>query len=354
MCAVRIAPVLLGIARRMEAICPDAWLVNFVNPVAVISGMINNHTKIKSMGVCAGFVNHLWDISRIFGCDEEAKDLSVRTAGVNHLSFITHGTWQNRDLFEMLDAHLSKAWEPPVLQSRWNDTAKQSIQYSVSRLVRYWRELGALVFSTEGDGLDHLMYDEAVRMRLEQHVDVSEAGVVERMKARQASRDEADQSFTKWSQQDLDGSFWDPAVNPDSRFWRKDQDIFVRIFTALSGVVESEVAVSVPNRGAIEGIKDRHVVEYTQHLSTAGLVSACPDGKYVIPDVVHGLVSGLATHQTMLGDALATEDPVLLAKAMLAYPVKSYTQDARALFRDLFDIWDADLLPAYRLAKNHF
>ncbi len=93
MCAVAIAPVLLHIARTMEKICPQAWLVNFVNPVAVISGMINNHTCIRTLGVCQGFTNHLWDIPRIFGNDEQAQSLrsSLPVSTTSAMSYGEHG-----------------------------------------------------------------------------------------------------------------------------------------------------------------------------------------------------------------------------------------------------------------------
>ena len=97
LCAVSIAPVLLDLARRMERHCPDAWLINFVNPVAVISGMINNHTRIRALGVCAGFTNHLSDIPRLFGRDEEAPEIDVLVAGINHLSYIVKASWKDGD-----------------------------------------------------------------------------------------------------------------------------------------------------------------------------------------------------------------------------------------------------------------
>ena len=67
--AIKGAPILMNIAEQMTRCCPSAWLVDFANPVAVLSGMINNHTTVKSLGVCAGYTNHQWDLSRILGKD---------------------------------------------------------------------------------------------------------------------------------------------------------------------------------------------------------------------------------------------------------------------------------------------
>ena len=38
----------------MEKCCPKAWFVDFANPVAVYSGMLNNHTQIRALGICGG------------------------------------------------------------------------------------------------------------------------------------------------------------------------------------------------------------------------------------------------------------------------------------------------------------
>ncbi|HEY9247901.1 MAG TPA: hypothetical protein VIO38_02170, partial [Rariglobus sp.] len=356
MCAVKIAPVILNIARTMERCCPRAWLVNFVNPVAVLSSMVNNHTGIRAMGVCAGFTNHLWDIPRLFGEDAQAGALEVETAGVNHLSFVTSGRWKDRDLFEALRERIGPDWRMCDLQPWWNTATAANIRNSVSLLVRFWRELGVLVFSTEPDGMQHLMYEETVENQRRDHRVLTEAELDAQTAAQASVRAEADRTFGRWLTEDLDDAFWREQWKTDSRFKRADQDVFVRVFSALSGVRTAKVAVSTPNKGAIAGIKDGHVVEYTQTLSREGLAPTCSsgDGRFQIPDVVHGLSASLAAHQTMLGEALATEDPVLLARALLAYPEKSYSKAARSLYRELFAIGGSGIAAPYRAATGHF
>lgn len=357
MCGVRVAPILMNIARTMERCCPDAWLVNFVNPVAVLSGMVNNHTRIRAMGVCAGYTNHLWDIPRLFGRDELVDDseLSVQTAGINHLSFVTGGIWQGRDLFEALKQRINENWNMCELQPWWNDKAAANIRNSVSRLVRFWRELGILVFSTEPDGMDHLMYEEAVGNQKKAMNGYTAADIEAKLSVMAADRAEADRTFNRWLDEDLDDRFWDEHWKSDLRFKRADQDIFVRVFSSLAGVRRSKVAVSVPNRGAVNGIKDRHVVEFTQSLSAAGLVplDATKGSHFEIPDIVHGLASSIAAHQTLLGDALANEDPKGVADALLSYPVRPYSRSARSLYKTLFSIEPGEIAPCFQKTTNY-
>src|SRR5918996_6139074 len=57
--ARNIGPI-MKIARDMESVCPDAWFVNFTNPMIRICDAVNRHSKIKAVGLChqiyAGYV----------------------------------------------------------------------------------------------------------------------------------------------------------------------------------------------------------------------------------------------------------------------------------------------------------
>ena len=64
MLGLKTGATLLNIARKMERCCPQAWLVDFANPIAVLSGIVNNHTKIQAFGICEGYTNHEWDLGR--------------------------------------------------------------------------------------------------------------------------------------------------------------------------------------------------------------------------------------------------------------------------------------------------
>jgi 6-phospho-beta-glucosidase len=347
---LNIAPVLLDLARKMEKHCPNAWLLNFVNPIAVLSTMINNHTKIKALGLCGGFTNHLSDISRIFGTDEEAKDLHVETAGINHLSFIRSGTYKGRDLFEQLDRRVASDWKMCKLQDWWSEGAKKGITNSVTQLVRFYRELGVLVFSSEGDGMDHLKYDEAVAWQRQTVPKRSAEGIEVQIKKDIDARAQDDLSFQEYLSQDLDRNFWENHWKKDPRFKRVDEDVFVRVFGALAGVKETRVAASRPNRGSIPGLKDRYAIEATYSLFKNDLKQATP---HEVPDIVQGLIAGIASHHTMLGDAIVAQDPKLLAHALLAYPMRPYSKEATQLYKALITINSEGLSPTLRRASEY-
>lgn len=50
--AARNAKPVLEIVRDMEQACPDAWFINFTNPMVRICDLVNRHSKIKAVGLC--------------------------------------------------------------------------------------------------------------------------------------------------------------------------------------------------------------------------------------------------------------------------------------------------------------
>jgi alpha-galactosidase/6-phospho-beta-glucosidase family protein len=347
MLAVKGGPIVLDVARRMERICPDALLLDFANPVPVMSGIVNNHTKIQALGVCQGFMNHQWDLARMFGRDEQDAGFDVDVAGINHISFILKGRWRGGDLFEQLEARLAEpGWAPPKLNDYWSEVGRKSVTAAIQRLADIYRQLGVLIFSTEGDGMAHMYYDEALEEQLKNAIP-SPADIELNLAREKASREEGDTTFEGWLDKDLDDAFWNTHWEKDMRFRRQDEDIFTRILASVGTDSELKIAASCPNRGAVEGVKDRNLLEYSLIIKGK---SVRPAGHYSIPDVVGGIVNGLSAHQTLLADAIATDDPKLLAQAMLAYPVRPYSRDLRLLTKELVEISSAEISPSLRRA----
>ena len=340
---IKGGPILLDIARKMERRCPDAWLVDFANPIAVFSGMVNNHTKIKALGVCQGYTNHQWDLSRLlFSKDEQNPSFDVLAAGLNHLSFIVEGSIDGKSVFELLDKTMKSAWKMPKVGEDWKDWQKENIRRSVTNLRRFYSDLGVLIFSTEGDGMAHLFHEESVENHLREIPIPTRAQVKAALKANAAKRKRADEEFNVILARDLDDAFWSTQGNKGV-YAPQHQDIFVRIMQGIAGKKPVKIVTSRLNQGAIAGIKDRTVVEYSQVLQGRKIKSASKT-PLQIPPVTHGLISALAEHQTMLGDAIATDDPSLLAKALLAYPIEPFSKNARELYKELAKI-NRDQMP---------
>ncbi len=336
--AAKGAPILKKIVAEMERLCPDAWLLDFVNPAGVLSGMLNRHTKIKTLGVCAGFTNYQWDLARIFGKNEWSSDFEIRAAGVNHLSLILDGTRNGRDLFTELDQLLENGWEVPAFDPPIPQITIRGLQ----KLVQIYRDLGILIFSTELDGMAHLFYEEEV-LRSADNIP-SDKEIVALVEKQHLKRQEQNEKFEHHVNQELDDAFWHNQ-GPLSSFSKYKDNIFSRLLKGISGMAPVEIVASRLNEGAIAGFADDLAVEYSQRLYKD---KTTPTGRFVIPPVAEGLIHSLAVHQTLLGDACFAEDPRLFAHALLAYPIKTYSADAKSLYRTLIGIHRDELPIALR------
>ncbi len=84
---LRTIPVIYQVAKVMERLAPDAWLINFANPAGMIAEAILNHTSVKAVGLCNCPINMLKDIKEKL--PGGAQEFDYEYVGLNHLSWIT-------------------------------------------------------------------------------------------------------------------------------------------------------------------------------------------------------------------------------------------------------------------------
>ena len=101
--ALRTIPVMLGIGRDMAEVCPEAWLLNYTNPMAMLCQAYAHgspHTKI--VGLCHSVQHTTRRLAEYVGVPFE--DVTFLGAGVNHQSFILRFERDGEDLYPRLDA----------------------------------------------------------------------------------------------------------------------------------------------------------------------------------------------------------------------------------------------------------
>lgn len=83
--ALRTVPEILKIAKRMEELCPDAFLINFSNPAGIVAQAVLTHTNIKMLGLCNVPFNMMKSLKERLNLEEATFEY----VGLNHLSWIT-------------------------------------------------------------------------------------------------------------------------------------------------------------------------------------------------------------------------------------------------------------------------
>jgi alpha-galactosidase len=97
---LRTIPVLLDVCRDMEELCPDALLLQYVNPMAMLGWAVAGASSIRVVGLCHSVQGTARDLAADLGVDE----LEYRCAGINHLAFYLELTHRGRDVYPDLRA----------------------------------------------------------------------------------------------------------------------------------------------------------------------------------------------------------------------------------------------------------
>jgi alpha-galactosidase len=97
---LRTIPVLLDVCRDMEELCPDAVLLQYVNPMAILCWAVARASPIRTVGLCHSVQGTARDLASDLGVDA----LEYRCAGINHLAFYLELAHRGRDVYPELRA----------------------------------------------------------------------------------------------------------------------------------------------------------------------------------------------------------------------------------------------------------
>ncbi|MFQ5677203.1 MAG: alpha-galactosidase, partial [bacterium] len=125
--ALRNYQPMFDIAKAMERICPEAWMLNYTNPLTKICEMLTKCTKVKIIGLCHGVFQGKKQIARLLEMD--VNELKAYASGLNHFTWfhsVQHAK-TGEDLYPKLQERESKAhW-----LAEWDEIALSRVLYRV-------------------------------------------------------------------------------------------------------------------------------------------------------------------------------------------------------------------------------
>jgi alpha-galactosidase len=130
---LRNLPPIIEIAKAMERVCPDAWLLNFTNPEAKLVEAVLKLTGIRAVGLCHGTNMGIEQLADMLEMDEE--DLDVRACGMNHFGWFESikDKKTGKDLYpELKERELRMNWT-----ENWNSWALSRIMLRTYGLLPY-------------------------------------------------------------------------------------------------------------------------------------------------------------------------------------------------------------------------
>ena len=302
--ACRTIPVVVDIARRMERLCPDAFLINYANPTSFVADGVRRTSPTREISICSAGVAHL--VQQFLGLPAE-KVVPV-TAGVNHYTWLLHAYVDGRDVAPDLLAALCES-----------DTSKSSFGWQ--RTVELARIYG-MVPIPGGHMVDYFWRRESVEHAREHgHWGLARPGrqhtaVWEHYEAlAQAENPQFDLSIP--GMHHLVGTVSDLAVD---------------LVIAIANDGRKVFAVNLPNEGQITNMPRGEIVESS---ALVGAFGALPLAAGDLPDAVLPMTEMLARSRKLAVDAALSGDRDTLLYALMADPLVDSLPQAQPMMDEM-------------------
>ncbi len=85
---LRTIPVMADFAEDMEAVCPDAWFLNYTNPMAILTGFMTRFTRVKTVGLCHSVQVCSDRLLKSLDMEDRLEGRRELIAGINHMAWL--------------------------------------------------------------------------------------------------------------------------------------------------------------------------------------------------------------------------------------------------------------------------
>jgi 6-phospho-beta-glucosidase len=277
--ALRTVPVVLEIAARARELAPDAWIVDFTNPVGIVTRALLDAGH-RAVGLCNVAIGFQRSFARHLGVEPDA--VVVDQVGLNHLTWIRAVHVGGRDVLpELLESHGDEIAGQAALPLR----LLEELGVVPSSYLQYFYRHDAIL----GEQLDGTPRAEVVAE--------IERGLLE--------------------------LYRDPKLNEKPALLEQRGGAFYS--EAATGLVASLVSgdgvvheVDVRNNGTLAGLADDDIVEVPARVE-AGRIVPLPQ-RPLAPELL-GLTQHIAAYERLAAQAAVTGDASITRKALLAHPL---------------------------------
>ena len=116
---LRTIPVMADFARDMEEVCPDAWFLNYTNPMAILSGYMQRYTGVKTIGLCHSVQSCSRDLLTQLGMEDKLEGRRELIAGINHMGWLLEiKDKDNNDLYPEIKRRIDEKLNDPTFDNK--------------------------------------------------------------------------------------------------------------------------------------------------------------------------------------------------------------------------------------------
>jgi 6-phospho-beta-glucosidase len=309
--AIRTLPVMFDIAKRIEKLAPEAWLVNFSNPSGIVAEALLNHTNIKMIGLCNCFINMHADIAETIG----TKDFDYEYVGLNHLSWITSVIVNGKNILEQLGKPLGAAMKNIP-----------SFEYD-SELISAVRALPSSYLSY------YYLRDEQFKH------------CVDAKKTRGEVCVELEKSLLK--------QYSNPVLqNKPKELEERGGSLYSTAAVSVVDAIENDKnehhVINVKNNGALSFLEDNDIIEIKCTVNRNGAFPAAVN-KLDNPHII-GLIQAVKAYEKLIVSAVLNGSRSDALAALMVHPLIGDYYKAKGVMSEMFEA-NADYVPKTLLEK---
>ena len=240
--ALRTIPVILEVARKVEQLAPEAFILNFTNPAGIVTEAVSRYSTAKIIGLCNVPINMQHMIVGMLGAQE--SEVKLRFAGLNHM-----------------------VWVHKVLQGREDVTGKV-IDMLCDGKALSMNNIKELPWPAE-----FLRALKAIPCPYHRYFWLTPAMLAEEIAAAKTKGTRAEQVMKV--EQELFALYADPQLEekPEQLSFRGGayySEVAVELINAIYNNLGAEMVVNTRNNGAIHGLDDDAVVETNSIIDAQG------------------------------------------------------------------------------------
>ena len=269
--ALRSIQVMQGVMADIERLAPRATLVNYTNPVNIVSEAVTHHSPIPTVSLCEGPLTFPAGVVRDAGLDPSRLDATL--VGLNHTGWTVKQDYDGADVTPLIEA------------ADADRRARPSGDTRADRMLHLAATMGSLPSA--------YLYDYYFR---------DEALAEARAKATTRGEDILAEVDDYWRHYREQAAADDPRLDPArSRGGILELELAVDVIDALANDTGAVWPVNVPNRGgALPGFPEDLVVEVPGRVGAAGIQ---PLAVPPLPRQVRGLIEELGEYQALTAEA---------------------------------------------------
>src|SRR5215210_3514395 len=301
--ALRSIGVMQDIVADIERFAPSAFLINYTNPVNIVSEAITHFSPVPTISLCEGPIYFAPNVVRNAGLDPSRLDQVL--VGLNHTGWTVRHLYDGEDLMPLL----REAWERRATSPSSNAWADRMLH------------LAAGMGSIPSGYLDYYYFRE-------------EAFAEALAKPTTRSEDIMAEVGDYWIHYEEQAAARDPELDPKrSRGGILELELAIDVIDAIVNDTGATWPVNVPNRGgALPGFPDDLVVEIPAVVGRGG---AAPVPVPALPRQVRGLIETLGEYQALTAEAAWCGNRRMAIAALAGNPLVMSLSLAEALYDEM-------------------